>query len=141
MSDFEIEVRIRPEDIDEPGHVNNVVYLRWIQDVAVAHWKVLSTPEDRENLVWVVTRHEIDYKRPAMPEDSIIARTWVGPATRFRFERHTEIRRTRDGAILARARTEWCPIDRSTGRPAIVSPRVRSVCSTAAIRHHKEKSV
>jgi acyl-CoA thioester hydrolase len=132
MTAFELSIAIRPEDIDELGHVNNIVYLRWVQDVAVAHWNELSTAEDRDKLVWVVTRHEIDYKIAAMPGDAIIARTWVGPATRFRFERNTELLRAADRAVLARTRTEWCPIERVTGRPATVSPAIRKLCSNGA---------
>jgi acyl-CoA thioester hydrolase len=129
MNAFELAIAIRPEDIDELGHVNNVVYVRWVQDAAVAHWNVLSSGEDREKLVWVVVRHEIDYRQPALPGDAIVARTWVGPAKRFRFERNTEILRAKDRAILARARTEWCPIDPATGRPANVAPHLRALFS------------
>ena len=130
MNVFELPIEIRPDDIDELGHVNNVVYVRWVQDVAVAHWHRLSTGEDRKNLGWVVTRHEIDYKASAKYGDSIVARTWVGPATRFRFERNTEIVRARDRTVLVRARTEWCPIDLATGRLASVSESIRSACSS-----------
>lgn len=131
MNVFELAIAVAPGDIDALGHVNNVVYVRWIQEAAVAHWYRLSSEEDRRGLVWVVTRHEIDYKASARLGDGIVARTWVGPATRFRFERHTEIRRAGDGSVLARARTEWCPIDAGTGRPVIISPALRAVCSAA----------
>lgn len=132
MNVFELAISVKPEDIDLLGHVNNVVYVRWIQDVAVAHWYKLSTEEDRKGLVWVVTRHEIDYKASARIGDPIVARTWVGPATRFRFERHTEIVRTTDRVVLVRARTEWCPIDMATGRPVTISPALRAACSVSA---------
>jgi len=72
---FELSLAIRPEDIDELNHVNNVVYLRWVQDVATAHWRVLATPAEQKEVAWVAVRHEIDYLRPAVPGDAIIART------------------------------------------------------------------
>jgi acyl-CoA thioester hydrolase len=122
---FELRLAVQPEDIDRLGHVNNVVYLRWVQDAAVAHWRAEARHEDQERLRWVVVRHEIDYKRPAMPDDEIIATTWVGRAGRRSFDRHTEIARARDGKTLALARTVWCPIDAQTGRPTDVSPAVR----------------
>jgi acyl-CoA thioester hydrolase len=123
---YELRIAVTPSDIDQLGHVNNVVYLRWVQDAAVAHWRAAAAPEDQAALVWVVLRHEIDYKHPAMSTDTIIARTWVGTATRRAFDRHTELLRASDRRVLARARTVWCPIDPATGRPTDVSERVRA---------------
>ncbi len=111
---YEIEIVVMPEDIDELGHVNNVVYVRWVQDAAVAHWLALATEAERNHLLWVVVRHEIDYKRPAFADDTIIARTWVGTANRYTFERLTELRRKSDLKVLAKARTLWCPISAET---------------------------
>jgi len=123
---FELHLAVQPDDIDQLGHVNNVVYLRWVQDAAVAHWQATAEPEDLAALAWVVVRHEIDYLRPARPADAILARTWVGAVVGRDFERHTEIRRARDRKLLARARTLWCPIDRASGKPAEPSPSVRA---------------
>jgi acyl-CoA thioester hydrolase len=126
---FELAIQVAPADIDEIGHVNNVTYLRWVQDVAVAHWKAAAPPADQARLLWIVVRHEIDYRQPAYPGDRILARTWVGTATRIKFERHTELLRASDGRLLAKARTLWCPIDAGTGRPTGVSPEVRACFS------------
>jgi len=121
---FEVPITIRPEDIDVLGHVNNVAYLRWIQDAAVAHWQARASAEAQADLFWVVARHEIDYKRPAFPDDDIVARTWVGRATRRAFDRHTEIVRA-DGKVLVQARTVWVPVDPETMKPTDVSQEVR----------------
>ncbi len=123
---FELCLQVRPEDIDVLNHVNNVVYLRWVQDAAVAHWLAAASAGAQAALYWVVVRHEIDYLRPALLGDGIIARTWVGAAFQRDFERHTEILRDADRALLARARTLWCPMDRRTGRPTTVSDEVRA---------------
>jgi acyl-CoA thioester hydrolase len=131
VNPFELSIAIEAGDIDELGHVNNVTYLRWVQEVAVAHWKAAARPSDQAALRWVVLRHEIDYKQAAHIDDGIIARTWVGTASRLRFERHTELLRASDRALLARARTVWCPIDARTGKPASVSPEVRASFSVA----------
>ena len=96
---------VEPGDIDDLGHVNNVVYLRWVQDVA-----------------WVVLRHEIDYQHPAVLGDQVVARTWVGTARATTFERHTEILRASDRRVLARARSLWCPVNARTGRPRRLDP-------------------
>ena len=122
---FEMNIAIKPDDIDQLGHVNNVVYLRWVQDLAVAHWQTAALAEDQAKLLWVVVRHEIDYKRPAFLEDEIIGRTWVGKASRRMFDRHTEFVRASDQRVLARVRTVWCPVDRQTGKPTTVSSTVR----------------
>jgi acyl-CoA thioester hydrolase len=123
---YELHITVQPDDIDQLGHVNNVVYLRWVQDAAVAHWRAAADPGDQARLFWVVVRHEIDYKRPAFLEDEIVAATWVGAAHGRDFERFTEVRRASDGRVLAVARTLWCPMDRATGRPTDVSEAVRA---------------
>jgi acyl-CoA thioester hydrolase len=117
VAPFELHIRIKPDDIDELGHVNNVVYLLWVQDVAVAHWAFLTTPAHREKFVWVALRHEIDYEAQAVLNDTVLARTWTGMAQGLRFARHTEIIRVTDGKRLASAATLWCPLDRASGRP------------------------
>ena len=126
---FERAIAIEPSDIDQLGHVNNVTYLRWVQDVAVAHWQSVAPAADQASLLWVVVRHEIDYKQAAYLNDAIIARTWVGTASRIRFERHTELLRANDRTVLARARTVWCPLDAQSGKPVSVSDQVRAVFS------------
>jgi acyl-CoA thioester hydrolase len=132
LTPFELVVAVNPADIDELSHVNNVTYLRWVQDAAVAHWRSAAPPADQARLAWVVLRHEIDYKQAAYAGDKIIARTWVGNATRLRFERHTEILRAADRTLLAKALTVSCPIDARTSRPTAVSSEVRESFSTLA---------
>ena len=127
---FELSIAVRPEDIDVQGHVNNVVYLRWVQDAAIAHWSARTSEAERREVGWVVVRHEIDYRLAAMLEDTIQATTWVGPASRNSYERNTELRRLADGAVLARARTIWCPLDPATGRPRQLEEGLRARFST-----------
>ena len=127
---FEMIIPVLPGDIDEQNHVNNTVYLRWVQDVATAHWRTVASPKAQETIGWLVLRHEVDYKGPATLGDEMVLRTWVGKATRLTFERFTEIRRNSDGRLLSEARTLWCPIDAQTGRPVRVSEEVRSQFST-----------
>ncbi len=112
-----IECDVTSEHIDELGHVNNVVYLLWVQDVAIAHWNALTTPALRARLVWVALRHEIDYKAEAVLGDRIIARTWTGVGRGLRYARHTKILRASDNLLLAEAVTQWCPMDATTRKP------------------------
>ena len=122
---FQITISVLPGDIDGQNHVNNTVYLRWVQEVATAHWEAIASGEAQENIGWVVLRHEIDYKAPCCFGDDVVLRTWVGKATRLIFERFTEILRKRDGQLLSKARTLWCPINPQTGRPVRVPLEVR----------------
>jgi acyl-CoA thioester hydrolase len=116
-----------PEHIDELGHVNNAVWVQWIQQVATTHWYAVAAPEYRDAYVWVVIRHEIDYLSPALVGDQVTARTWVGDAPKgARFDRFMEFTAA-DGKTLVKARTTWAMLDKATGRPqrittAIVAP-------------------
>ena len=127
MSRFEYEVDVTPADIDGLGHVNNVVYLRWMQEAATAHWESAAPPELRAAVSWVVTRHEIDYKAPAFPGDRLVARTWVGEARGATWERFIEIRRTTDDKLLARGRSIYAALDRAGGRPRRVDAALIAV--------------
>jgi acyl-CoA thioester hydrolase len=121
---FEMQISVSPQDIDNLGHVNNVVYLRWVQDVAEAHWNRLASAELQKNLAWVVLRHEINYHKPAFLNDKIIARTWVGETAGFRSVRHVEIFNAND-VLLVAACTTWCLIDPVTGRPKKITDEVK----------------
>jgi len=114
---YERVFHVRPDDIDGLGHVNNLVYLRWVQEVAAAHWAVVARAEDRGAIVWVVVRHEIDYVKPAFEGDELLARTWVETWHGATSDRRTEVRRASDGEVLARARTLWCALDAASRRP------------------------
>ncbi len=114
---FEMTISVVPEDIDEQNHVNNTVYLRWVQEVATAHWEAIASSEAQEGIGWVVLRHEIDYKAPACLGDDVVLRTWVGKATRLTFERFTEIRRSGDGAAIVIRANTLVP-DKRANRPA-----------------------
>ena len=123
---FELAVKVASTDIDELGHMNNTVYLRWVQDVATSHWEAVASFEMQAAIVWVVLRHEIDYKIAARADDEVLLRTWVGEASRLTFERFTEIVRRTDRQLLAHARTLWCPVNPATNRPTRVSPELRA---------------
>jgi acyl-CoA thioester hydrolase len=113
-----------PEHIDELGHVNNAVWVQWIQQVAIAHWRSAADPAHEAAYYWVVVRHEIDYRRPAVAGDRILARTWVGDAPKgARFDRLMEFTGP-DGKVCVRAKTQWAIIDQALGRPVRVPPEV-----------------
>lgn len=122
---FEMEIHVQPDDIDELGHVNNVVYLKWVQNASISHWNAAAPNwQEPSSIVWVVIQHEIRYKHPAYLEDVIIARTWIGKAKRRFFERHTELLRKTDRKLLAKALTLWTPVDKDTGKSVEIEPQV-----------------
>lgn len=119
-------IAARPEDIDELGHVNNSVWVRWVQDMATLHWEAAALPEHIAAYAWVVVRHEIDFMGNIGADETVEAQTWVGEAPKgAKFDRYVEF--TRNGKVIVRARTTWAIIDRATQRilrvPAAVSAR------------------
>lgn len=126
---YELALRVGTDDLDERAHVNNVVYVKWVQDAAAAHWIRLAPEGADVEIAWVALRHEIDYLSPAVLGDDVVVRTWVGVAEGLSFERFTEMRRLADNRVLARARTLWCPVDARSGKPRRVSGEIRARCS------------
>jgi acyl-CoA thioester hydrolase len=112
-----------PDDIDELGHVNNAVWVRWIQDVATDHWAAVAPSEHQAAYVWVVTRHEIDYRGNVAVGETVTAETWVGSPKGARFDRHVRFTGA-DGRVRVEAVTTWALIDRATGRLLRVRPDI-----------------
>lgn len=117
--------RVPKSDIDVHNHVNNVAYLRWIQDVGVAHWQAEASDEMQEKFTWFVLRHEIDYKKPSFENDEITATTWVGKATKIKCERFTEIKRGED--ILVNAKSIWCLLNATTNKPTRITEELKEL--------------
>lgn len=105
-----------PQHIDELGHVNNAVWLQWVQDIAVAHWEAVAAPAHQAAYVWVVTRHEIDYRGNIGAGESVTAETFIpeGP-TGARFDRRVDFTNAA-GKVIVSARTTWALLDRASGR-------------------------
>ena len=102
-----------PAHIDELGHVNNAVWVSWIQDMATAHWTAQATAEHVAAYIWVVVRHEIDYRGNLKLGESIEGQTWIdGPPTGAKFDRHVAF--VKDGKTLVRAKTTWAIVDKAT---------------------------
>ena len=113
-----------PTDIDELGHVNNAVWVRWIQDLAVAHWQAVATAEQQAAYVWVVTRHAIDYRGNVRDGETVAGETWVPePPRGARFDRHVRFTGA-DGRVRVEAVTTWALLDRATGRLLRVRPEM-----------------
>lgn len=116
-------------DIDELGHVNNVVYLRWVQEVAAAHWQKVAPEEMQKAYSWVVLRHEIDYMRAALAGDEIIGYTWVEEPQGPKIIRYVSLYRAGEDQPLAEAKTTWCLLETATMRPRRISEEINRTFS------------
>ena len=113
-----------PAHIDELGHVNNTVWVQWIQEIATAHWQAVAAPELVGAHVWVVTRHEIDYRGNIAAGESVTAETFIpAPPRGAQFDRCVVFRDSRGKAIVI-ARSTWALLDRASGRLCRVRPEI-----------------
>lgn len=121
---FELAFTARPEHIDVMGHVNNTVWVQWVQDIATAHWEAVADPAHAAAYLWVVTRHEIDYRGNVGEGESVTGETWIEGAPRGA----TSLRRVdfRDaaGKVIVSAATTWAMLDRTNTRLARVRPEI-----------------
>ena len=105
-----------PQHIDELGHVNNTVWVDWIQQIATSHWGAVASPEHQAAYIWVVTRHEIDYRGNIALGECVIAETFIPSApTGARFDRRVEFTDAA-GKVIVSAKTTWALLDRASGR-------------------------
>lgn len=124
---FELAFEPQPGHIDGNGHVNNVVYLAWAQDLAIAHWGARASADDQARWGWIVLRHEVDYRRPLKLGEAARGLTWVADAPKGpRFDRLVRFEAP-DGAMCAQVRTVWCLVDPDSGRPRRVPPEMVSL--------------
>jgi len=109
-------ITVSTADIDAMGHVNNVVYLKYVQEAATAHWQAVADAGLRASVLWVVLRHEIDYLAPAFAGETLSAKTWVGETSGVKSVRFVEIKNA-SGKPVIKARTVWCMLDAETQKP------------------------
>lgn len=118
---FNLPITVAAEDIDELNHVNNIVYLRYVQDAAVGHWKTVPQ-EIASQIIWMARRHEIDYLKQAFLGEELVAKTWVDDFVGVKSIRHCEIMRGEE--ILARSVTHWISLDAQTLRPKRITEEI-----------------
>jgi acyl-CoA thioester hydrolase len=132
MTRFTLAITATEADIDELGHVNNAVWVRWIQQIATAHWDAVAPADHRAAYIWVVTRHEIDYRGNVAAGETVRAETWVDtPPQGARFDRKVRFVDAA-GRVVVDAVTTWALLDRKTGRLLRVRPEVAAPFYQAA---------
>jgi acyl-CoA thioester hydrolase len=113
-----------PEHIDVMGHVNNAVWVQWVQDLATAHWDAVAKPEHARDFIWLVVRHEIDYRGNIGLGESVTGETWIpGEARGATSARRVDFRDAA-GKVIVSALTTWAMLDRATQRLVRVRPEV-----------------
>lgn len=123
---FSYQHKVIKKEIDRLNHVNNVVYVQWIQDIATKHWSILAKNTDlNTKYSWVVVRHEIDYKKQAVLDDNLTIKTWVGETSGVTSIRNVEI--FRGDTLIAKAKTTWCLIDNSSLKPTRIKDNILKV--------------
>ena len=121
-------VKVNDEDIDTLNHVNNLVYLKWVNDASEKHWAILANDEINRKYYWICLRHEIDYLGETFCDDEIIVITWVGESKGVKSIRHVAI--VKNKKVIAKAETTWCLIDSKTQKPTRVSSEILDLLYT-----------
>lgn len=124
-----LDIEVKSDSIDQNGHVNNVVYVQWMQELAIAHWSALGGDAiNREHAAtWVARSHHIEYLRPAHLGDQIFATTWVDSVGKVRSMRKYAFVRKTDGQLLARGETDWVFVRVADGRPHAIPLKVHAL--------------
>jgi len=124
---YQFNIAVTAKDVDRNGHVNNVVYIQWMQDAAVAHARASGCTEASiaVGATWVVRTHHIEYLLPAFAGDKITVLTWPSNFQRVRSLRKYKFVREKDQAVIARAETDWVFVNAKTGRPQSIPEEVR----------------
>jgi acyl-CoA thioester hydrolase len=125
---YQFEIEVTAKDVDRNGHVNNVVYIQWMQDAAVAHARASGCTEASQAVgaTWVVRTHQIEYLSPLFAGDKVTVLTWPANFQRVRSVRKYKFVRAGDGAVIARAETDWVFVNAKTGRPQSIPEEVRN---------------
>ena len=124
-------------EIDELGHVNNAVYVGWLQDAALGHWYKMAKGPLADDFVWVCLRHEIDYRLPVLPGEEVEIRTWLGKRHGARFDRHTALRKVGARRSSVEAVTTWVMLEKENARPRRVGDDVLEAFGLNAEQHGK----
>ncbi len=123
MKSFSMSLEVQPEQIDGLGHVNNIHYLQWVQDVAQAHWEVLTKKIEKPLGIWVVRSHMITYKQPALMGDLLTLKTYIKQSRGVLSERIVEILNT-EQTVLAVCITQWCYLNKESKKPEAIPPEI-----------------
>ena len=125
MEPFTSTFKVKEKDIDTLNHVNNISYLKWVQEVSASHWYDITTAEIQNQYYWVVLRHEIDYYHPTFLDEKITAVTWIGESDGVKSDRFVHFY-CKD-KLVSRVKTTWCLIDKATKKPTKITAEILEI--------------
>jgi|TARA_B110000438_G_scaffold120016_1_gene117128 acyl-CoA thioester hydrolase len=129
MKYLEKEIIISKNDLDDLNHVNNVIYIHWVQEIAKNHWKNLVSNEIIKNYFWVLLEHEIKYLNPAFLNDKIRLKTYIEKTDGVKSSRIVEIYNKDTNKLLVTSKTIWCLINAKTGKPNRITEDIKKAFS------------
>ncbi|MEM7381348.1 MAG: thioesterase family protein [Bacteroidota bacterium] len=127
MEIYEKVIQVSKDDLDFLDHVNNVRYIQWIQDISEEHWQEKAPPELKEQVVWVVLNHNVDYRNPARLGDRIHIKTFVKESSGATSIRAVEMYNESTNTPLVSSKTKWCLLNAKTQKPMRISELIREV--------------
>ncbi len=122
-------ITIIESDIDGQGHVNNIIYLKWVQEAAIAHWTSVADINMQEANFWVVSRHEIDYLKSAYLNSKLVAKTWVTEPKGAKSERYVTISDAETETVYANIKTTFYLLDAKSKKPKRIDAEIVNVFS------------
>lgn len=122
---YQYTFTVGSKDIDDLNHVNNVVYLQWVNEISERHWDELADKEIKQKYLWVVLRHELDYLKQAFLGEEITMITWIGESVGVKSVRHVHV--YRGDTVLLKARSTWCLLEQKSLRPTRVKEDILSL--------------
>ena len=125
MNFYEKKYIATSNEIDEYKHINNVVYVQWMQEVSNDHWLLLIKDIPKPDYVWFVIRHEIDYKKQGALGDEVIVKTWVGETAGIKSIRHFEMHR--GDVLLVKSQTTFCLLDATSQKPKRITKEITNL--------------
>src|SRR5262245_5470742 len=128
---FTYTLTVPQSAIDEYGHVNNVIYLQWMQDAAKRHPEAIPDYKQPANTGWFAREHRIVYLSPAYRDDEIEIRTWISEIKRVRAIRKYEFVRKADGKVITKGETQWIFVELTTGRPISIPTEILALIPVA----------
>ena len=129
MKILEQEITVSKNDLDDLNHVNNVVYVNWIQEIAKNHWNVLVSDEIKDNYYWVLLEHNIKYLHSALLNEKIIIKTYIEETKGVKSSRKVEIYNKGTNQLLVTSKTIWCLINAKTNKPSRINNEIRKAFS------------
>ncbi|MGP1384008.1 MAG: acyl-CoA thioesterase [Thainema sp.] len=123
---FHLDIVVSTDVIDENNHVNNVAYVKWMQDVAVSHSRSTGGTQAARDAggTWVARAHYIEYRQPAFQGNRLRLMTWISDFRKIRSQRRYKFLRLDDNVTIAVGYTDWVFVDAVTGRPRSIPPTV-----------------